>query len=86
MLDEETAAEELEDRTEQFNRLMVGSLFNAYVGRQKFFFIAVKKINEETWQVINLVAANRELITAGQKPEQTTVTLNEMYNLNVHLR
>ncbi len=54
--------EELQNRRERFARLKPGSLFDL---AQKRFFLAVKKVDEHTWEVIELTETNKKTIISG---------------------
>ena len=72
--------EELENRSEAFEKLKPGSLFD--IG-QKRFFIAVKKIDEEVWEVIELTEANKKKLISGQPCEHSNLHFNYMDCLNL---
>jgi len=72
--------EELELRREGFARLTSGSLFNL---AQERFFIAIKKVDEKVWEVVELTQENRERIIAGQPCKHSTLQFDEMNCLNI---
>jgi hypothetical protein len=72
--------EELEGRKRNFARIKPGSLFNLGMER---FFIAVKKIDDQVWEVIELSQANKKKIISNQPCEHTTLHFDEMHCLNL---
>lgn len=72
--------EELEGRKRNFARIRQDSLFD--LGGERFF-IAVKRIDEQVWEVIELSEANREKIIRNQPCEATTLHFDEMRCLNI---
>jgi hypothetical protein len=48
------------------------------------FFIAVKKINAKSWQVIELTETNKKKIIAGEPCSHSPLHFNEMSCLNLH--
>lgn len=72
--------EELEGRHEAFAKLKPGSLFD--LGQERFF-IAVKKIDEKVWEVIELTEINKKKITSGQPCEHSNLHFNDMDCLNL---
>ena len=58
--------EELQLRREGFTRLKSGSLFNL---AQERFIIAVKKVDEKVWEIVELTRENKERIITGQPCE-----------------
>ncbi len=54
--------EELQNRREHFAKLKPGSLFDL---AQERFFLAVKKVDEHTWEVIELTETNKKTIISG---------------------
>lgn len=75
-----TDEEELALRREAFSRLTEGCLFD--LGGY-YFFIAIKKINERRWQVIELHSGNRSRITRGVPCEESGLDFDEMGCLNI---
>ena len=72
--------EELQLRREGFTRLKPGSLFN--LGQERFF-IAVKKVDEKVWEVLELTQENKERIITGQSYEHSNLYFDEMNCLNI---
>ncbi len=72
--------EELQLRREGFTRLKPGSLFN--LGQERFF-IAVKKVDEKVWEVLELTQENKERIITGQSCEHSKLNFDEMNCLNI---
>jgi hypothetical protein len=72
--------EELELRREGFTRLTPGSLFNL---AQERFFIAVRKVDEKVWEVVELTPGNKERIITGQPCEHSSLHFDEMNCLNI---
>jgi len=72
--------EELELRREMFIRLTSGSLFN--LGQERFF-IAIKKVDEKVWEVVELSRENRQRIITGQPCEHSSLHFDEMNCLNI---
>jgi hypothetical protein len=72
--------EELEMRQEGFTRLTPGSLFNL---AQERFFIAVRKVDEKVWEVVELTPENKERIITGQPCEHSSLHFDEMKFLNI---
>ena len=72
--------EELQARTQAFARLEQGSLFD--LGQERFF-IAVRKIDEKAWEVIELTEGNKRSIILGQPCEHSKLHFDEMSCLNV---
>jgi hypothetical protein len=73
--------EELKGRRERFAQLTEGTLFDL---AQRRFFIAVKKIDAKSWQVIELSETNKKKIIAGGPCSQSPLHFNEMSCLNIH--
>ena len=73
--------EELELRRERFEELVAGSLFD--LGRQRFFIAVRKRINEDTWIVIELTDENRKRIIRQVYVLLTTLSFDEMAGLNI---
>ena len=72
--------EELQLRREGFTRLKSGSLFN--LGQERFF-IAVKKVDEKVWEVVELTRENKERIITGQPCKHSNLHFDEMNCLNI---
>ena len=72
--------EELQNRREDFAKLKTGSLFD--LGQERFF-IAVKKIDEKVWEVIELTEINKKKITSGQPCEHSSLHFDDMVCLNL---
>ena len=72
--------EELQNRREAFAKLKPGSLFD--LGQERFF-IAVKKIDEKLWEVIELTEINKKRIISGQPCEYSNLHFNDMDCLNL---
>jgi len=72
--------EELELRRDGFTKLVPGSLFN--LARERFF-IAVRKVNEKVWEVIELTPENKEKIITGQPCKHLNLRFDEMKCLNI---
>ena len=73
--------EELKGRRERFAKLTQGTLFDL---AQRRYFIAVKKINAKSWQVIKLTETNKKKIIAGEPGSHSPLHFNEMSCLNLH--
>jgi len=73
--------EELELRRDGFTKLVPGSLFN--LARERFF-IAVRKVDEKVWEVIELTPENKEKIITGQLCERSSLHFDEMNCLNIN--
>ena len=72
--------EELQNRHEAFAKLKPGSLFD--LGQERFF-IAVKKIDEEVWEVIELTEANKKKLISGQPCEHSSLHFANMGCFNL---
>jgi hypothetical protein len=72
--------EELQLRREGSKRLKPGSLFN--LGQERFF-IALKKVDEKVWEVVELTQENRERIITGQPCEHSNLHFDEINYLNI---
>ena len=72
--------EELQNRQEGFAKLKAGSLFD--LGQLRFF-IAVKKIDEKVWEVVELTETNKEKIISGQPCEHSNLHFDDMSCLNL---
>ena len=72
--------EELQNRRDAFARLKQGSLFD--LGQERYF-IAVGKIGEKVWEVIELTEGNRQRIILGQPCEHTRLHFDKMTCLNL---
>lgn len=72
--------EELESRREAFAKLKPGSLFD--LGQERFF-IAVKRINEKVWEVIELTETNKKKLISGQPCERSSLHFDDMDCLNL---
>jgi len=75
-----TEEEELAYRRESFKRLSPGCLFN--LGGRKYF-VAVRKLNESSWEVIELDKENLESIIKGQVCRRSTLSFDDMICLNI---
>ena len=75
-------AEELKGRRESFAKLTPGTLFDL---AQRSYFIAVKKIDAKSWQVIELTETNKKKIIAGEPCSHSPLHFNEMSCLNLHV-
>lgn len=75
-----TKAEEQKSRTESFARLRPDALFD--LGRV-CCFIAVKKLTDQEWEVIELTKGNRQKIIAGQTCETSRLHYDNMDCLNL---
>lgn len=71
--------EELKKRAARFSTLSAGSLF--YLGGKRYF-IAVKPVAWEVWEVIELSCENTNNILAGQPCTTTELHFNDMKWLN----
>ena len=76
-----TPAEELRNRRKRFAQLAPKILFNL---AQKRFFIAVRKVNDKTWEVVELSDGNNARILAGQPCEFSRLCFDEMDCLNIN--
>jgi len=72
--------EELQNRQEAFVKLKHGLLFDL---GQESFFIAVKKIDEEVREVIELTEANKKKIISAQPCQYSTLHFDDMDCLNL---
>ncbi len=72
--------EELQLRQEEFTRLEPGVLFNL---AQEKFFIAVKKVDQEIWEVVELTRENKDRIITGQPCQHSSLHFDEMNCLNI---
>lgn len=72
--------EELENRCQAFAKLKSGSLFD--LGQERFF-VAVKKIDEEVWEVIELTEANKKKVICGEACEHSSLHFDDMDCLNL---
>ena len=72
--------EELQNRREASAKLKPGSLFDL---AQERFFIAVKKIDEKVWEVIELTETNKKKIISGQPCEHLSLHFDDMVCLNL---
>lgn len=72
--------EELQNRREDFAKLKTGSLFD--LGQERFF-IAVKKIDQKVWEVIELTQTNKKRIISGQPCEHLNLHFDDMDCLNL---
>lgn len=72
--------EELQNRQEAFAKLKPGLLFDL---AQERFFVAVKKIDEEVWEVIELTEANKKKLISGQPCEHSSLHFDDMVCLNL---
>ena len=73
--------EELKNRRERFAKLTPGTLFDL---AQRRFFIAVKKIDAQSWQVIELSETNKKKIVGGEPSGHSPLHFDEMSCLNLH--
>jgi len=72
--------EELQGRREAFAKLKPGSLFD--LGQERFF-LAVKKMDENVWEVIELTEANKKAIISRQPCEHSSLGFDDMACLNL---
>lgn len=72
--------EELRNRSEDFAKLKPGCLFDL---AQERFLIAVKKIDEKVWEVIELTETNKKKIISGQPCERSNLHFDDMSCLNL---
>ncbi len=72
--------EELQSRLEAFVKLKPGSLFDL---AQERFFIAVEKIDEKVWEVIELTVTNKKRIMSGGACEHSHLHFDDMDCLNL---
>lgn len=72
--------EELQGRREAFAKLKPGSLFDL---AQERFFIAVKKMDEKVWEVIELTATNKKKFISGEPCAHSTLHFDHMGCLNL---
>lgn len=78
MLSEE---EELESRREAFEKMCEGDLFD--LGGKKHY-LAVQKIDDNSWEIIEFNKTNRLSIIKGKKARHSTLTFDRMDCLNLH--
>jgi hypothetical protein len=71
--------DELQSRREAFGKLKPGSLFDL---AQERFFLAVKKIDEKIWEVIELTEANKKNIISGRSCD-SRLHFDDMVCLNL---
>jgi len=71
---------ELQNRRQGFAKLKPGSLFDL---AQKRFFLAVKKVDEYMWEVIELTQTNKKTIISGQSCEHSCLHFDDMDCLNL---
>lgn len=72
--------EEIAHRKENFGKLSPGCLFNLAKER---YFIAIRKIDEQSWEVIKLDERNRQSIINDQPCKRSTLSFDQMVCLNV---
>lgn len=72
--------EELQGRRKAFAKLKPESLFDL---AQERFFIAVKKIDDKVWEVIELTEANKKKIASGQPCAHLCLHFDDMVCLNL---
>jgi hypothetical protein len=72
--------EELKHRRESFAKLKEGTLFDL---AQERFFIAAKKSDEKTWEVIELTEPNKKQIISGGACKHSVLRFDEMSCLNL---
>ena len=72
--------EELQNRRQGFAKLTPGSLFDL---AQERFFLAVKKVDEHTWEVIELTETNKKAVISGQSCEHSRLHFDDMECLNL---
>jgi len=72
--------EALRLRQESFKKLKRGSLFDLGMTR---FFIAVRKVDEETWEVIELDDTNINNILIDKRRKRSRLHLSDMQALNL---
>ena len=75
-----TPEEELELRKKGFEKIRERSLFD--LGGERHF-LAVKKIDDESWEVIELDEDNRRRIISEQKVRYCVLSLDQMRCLNL---
>jgi hypothetical protein len=75
-----SSEEELRIRHKVFSKLTPGSLFD--LGQERFF-IAVKKMGEKVWEVVELTETNRKKITSGQPCDHSALRFEDMACLNL---
>lgn len=75
-----TPEEELQRRREHFAKIRPRSLFD--LGMKKFF-LAVKKIDELSWEVIELTDENRTRLVRGQPCERSILRFDDMKSINL---
>ncbi len=72
--------EELQDRREAFAKFKPGSLFDL---AQERFFVAVKKTDENVWEVIEFTETNKKKIISGQPCKHSSLHFDDMVCLNL---
>jgi hypothetical protein len=72
--------EELKHRRQSFAKLKEGTLFDL---AQERVFIAVKKTDEKTWEVIELTEVNKKRIISGEACKHSVLRFDEMSCLNL---
>lgn len=75
-----TPKEELASRKKNFAKIREGILFD--LGGEKHF-LAVKKVDDQTWEVVEFNKGNRLLIIGGQKPKHSILSFDQTRCLNV---
>jgi len=79
-----TAEEELTNRRENFEKLSPGRLFNLGQERwQEPYFIAIRKLDEQSWEVIELDERNRRSIITGESCKTSILSFEQMACLNL---
>lgn len=72
--------EALAQRKEGFGKIHKGTLFD--LGRKQAF-LAVKKIDAKSWEVIELDKDNRDSIVKGNEAKRSILSFDQMDALNV---
>lgn len=75
-----TPEEELAWCRKNFEKICEGTLFD--LGRRRHF-LAVKKIDDQSWEVVELDKANRLCIIKGEKVRHSVLSFDQMAGLNV---
>lgn len=72
--------EALAQRKEGFGKIHEGTLFD--LGRKRAF-LAVKKVDAKSWEVVELSEDNRNRIIEGKKVKPSVLSFDQMDALNV---
>ena len=72
--------EALVQRKEEFGKIHEGTLFD--LGRKRAF-LAVRKRDAKSWEVVELNGDNRNLIIKGEKAKHSVLPFDQMGALNV---